>query len=397
MSIQVAFNVPQLAGDELKLIAETVANRHTAGDGAFTRKCNAFLENELGVKRSLLTTSCTHALEMAAILLNIAPGDEVILPSFTFVSTANAFVLRGARPVFIDIRPDTLNMDAEQIRDLITERTRAIVPVHYAGVACDMDSIMRLAENYKLAVVEDNAHGIFGKYQGRFLGTFGTLAAQSFHETKNFHCGEGGALLINDSSLIERAEVIREKGTNRKQFFRGEVDKYSWVDFGSSYLPSDILAAFLYAQFLRKTVIQGARQTIWKRYFAELQDWAQTQGIQLPYVPEGVEQSYHLFYLVLPSPAIREELTEHLRRDGISAVHHYVPLHSSCMSKANGWNVRDLPVTNFVSERLLRLPFYNSLSAAEQTHVIKSLKEFRSGAPLVARKAVKSRYGRSSD
>jgi len=377
MTSKVAFNIPQVAGNEMRFISEAIANRHTSGDGPFTKRCSSFLEKELGVCRTLLTTSCTHALEMAAILLDIQPGDEVIVPSFTFVSTANAFVLRGAKPVFVDIHRDTLNMDAGQLSSLITERTKAIVPVHYAGIGCEMDVIEQIASQRNIAIVEDNAHGLFGKYKGRYLGTFGALATQSFHETKNFHCGEGGALLINSQHFVERAEIIREKGTNRKRFFRGEVDKYSWVDIGSSLLPSDILAAFLYAQFEQKEQIQNARQEIWSFYRNELQEWAAEQGIQLPTVPDTVEQSYHLFYIILPTPADRVRLIKHLSSSGINAVHHYVPLHSSEMSVKNGWNHRPLPATDFVSERLLRLPFYNSLSSDDQFRVINCLKNFK--------------------
>ncbi|RPI96280.1 MAG: dTDP-4-amino-4,6-dideoxygalactose transaminase, partial [Chloroflexi bacterium] len=259
-------------GHELEYMKQAIENGHISGDGAFTKKCHAFLEEKFGVRRALLTTSCTHALEMAAILLEIQPGDEVIIPDFTFVSTVNAFVLRGARPVFLDVRPDTLNLDESRLEAALTPRTKAIVPVHYAGVACEMDSIMNIAAAHNIAVVEDNAHGLFGKYKGGYLGTFGCMAAQSFHETKNFTSGEGGALLINDPLLVERAEIIREKGTNRARFFRGQVDKYTWVDIGSSYLPSDILAAFLFAQFEQHEKIQLHRRQVWELYHAGLRD-----------------------------------------------------------------------------------------------------------------------------
>ncbi len=259
-NIHIPFNWVDVQGNELEYIQQAISSSHISGDGIFTNKCNSLLEKEMGVKKSLLTTSCTHALEISAILLDIKPGDEVIVPSFTFVSTVNAFVLRGAKPVFIDIRPDTLNMDETQLEGLITEKTKAIIPVHYAGVACEMDTIMDIANKYKIPVIEDNAHGLFGKYKDRYLGTFGTFATQSFHETKNFSCGEGGALLINDDNYIERAEIIREKGTNRTKFFRGEVDKYTWVDIGSSYLLSDILAAFLFAQLEQRDKIQSKRK-----------------------------------------------------------------------------------------------------------------------------------------
>src|SRR5512137_2561871 len=266
----IPFNQPCLSGNEIQYMADAINNKHISGDGTFTQKCHQLIEQQLGAQKALLTTSCTHALEMAALLLAIVPGDEVIVPAFTFVSTVNAFVLRGARPVFIDIRPDTLNLDESQLERLITPRTRAIVVVHYAGVGCEMDAILGIAGRYGIPVVEDNAHGLFGKYRGRFLGTFGCLATQSFHETKNFTCGEGGALLINDPQYVERAEIIREKGTNRSRFFRGEVDKYTWVDHGSSYLPSEILAAFLLAQLEEWPAIQNRRKAIWDRYHAEL-------------------------------------------------------------------------------------------------------------------------------
>ncbi|HRQ22505.1 MAG TPA: dTDP-4-amino-4,6-dideoxygalactose transaminase, partial [Anaerolineales bacterium] len=280
--IKVDFNRPILVGNEFEYMRQAVENAHLSGDGPFTKKCHAFLENELGVKKALLTTSCTHALEMSAILLDIQPGDEVIIPDFTFVSTVNAFVLRGAKPVFVDVRADTLNLDEAKLEEAVTSKTKAIVPVHYAGVGCEMEAIMEIANRHNLAVVEDNAHGLFGKYKGKNLGTIGALATQSFHETKNFSCGEGGALLINDSELMERAEIIREKGTNRSRFFRGQVDKYTWVDIGSSYLPSDLLAAFLYAQFEQREKIQSHRQRVWEMYHAGLKDWADANDVRLP-------------------------------------------------------------------------------------------------------------------
>src|SRR5512147_11811 len=273
--LKVDFNRPVIVGNEMEYIQQAIANAHISGDGPFTKKCHVFLEQELGVRKALLTTSCTHALEMAAILLDIQPGDEVIFPDFTFVSTVNAFVLRGAKPVFLDIRPDTLNLDESKLEAAITSKTKAIVPVHYAGVGCEMDRIMDIAARHNIAVVEDNAHGLFGKYKGKYLGTFGSLATQSFHETKNFTSGEGGALLINDPKYVERAEIIREKGTNRSRFFRGQVDKYTWVDIGSSHLPSDILAAFLYAQLESRNEIQAQRKQIWHYYYRHLRGWAE--------------------------------------------------------------------------------------------------------------------------
>jgi len=375
-SYDIDFNRPTIVGKELFYISQAIHIGRSAGDAIFTKKCHALLEEVLGVPKVLLTTSCTDALEMAAILLNVQPGDEVIVPSFTFVSTVNAFVLRGATPVFIDIRPDTLNMDEAQLEPLITPRTKAIVPVHYAGVACEMETIGAVAAKQAIAVVEDNAHGLFGKYYGRYLGTFGTFATQSFHETKNFICGEGGALLINDPHYIERAEIIREKGTNRSRFFRGQVDKYTWVDIGSSFLPSDLLAAFLYAQLEARNEIQAKRQRIWHYYQAHLQEWADDKGIQLPTVPAHCEQSYHMFYLLLPSLEHRQALIDHLKQRGILSVFHYLPLHLSDMGRTFGGKEGDCPVTEDISNRLLRLPFYNDLSEADQASVVKAIQEF---------------------
>ena len=368
--MRIPFNRPFFSGNEFEYIQQAITSWQLSGDGTFTKKCHALLENELGVRKALLTTSCTHALEIAALLLDIKPGDEVIVPSFTFVSTVNAFVLRGARPVFVDIRPDTLNLDETQLERLITPRTRAILVVHYAGVACEMDPILQLAAKHGIAVVEDNAHGLFGKYKGRFLGTFGCLATQSFHETKNFTCGEGGALLINDDQYIERAEIIREKGTNRSRFFRGQVDKYTWVDVGSSYLPSDILGAFLYAQMEARECIQAKRRRIWEGYDESLRSWAERCGVIVPSVPAHCEQPYHMYYLVMPSLEKRQALIGYLNDHNISSVFHYQPLHLSEMGRQFGGKVNDCPVTETVSDRLLRLPFYNDLTEEEQSFVI---------------------------
>jgi dTDP-4-amino-4,6-dideoxygalactose transaminase len=373
---RIPFNRPAIVGKELYYISKVIHEGHSAGDGSFTKKCHALLEEALGVPKVLLTTSCTHALEMAALLLDIKPGDEVIVPSFTFVTTVNAFVLRGARPVFIDVRPDTLNMAEHLLEELITPRTRAIVPVHYAGVGCEMDSICQIATQRGVPVVEDNAHGLFGKYRGQPLGTFGALSTLSFHETKNIICGEGGALVINDPQYVERAEIVREKGTNRKSFFRGEVDRYTWTDVGSSYLPSDILAAFLYAQLEEKDRIQARRREIWENYYARLQDWSRDCGVQLPCVPPECEQPYHLFYLLLPSLEQRQALIAHLRDREISSVFHYVPLHLSRMGQQFGGKPGDCPVTEDVSDRLLRLPFYNDLTETDQARVVDAIVEF---------------------
>lgn len=372
----IPFNRPSLEGNEIPYILDAIKTGHASGDGPYTRRCHAYLEQSLGVPKALLTTSCTHALEMCALLLDLKPGDEVIFPAFTFVSTANAFVLRGVRPVFADIRPDTLNLDEALLERLITPRTRAIVPVHYAGVACEMDPILDIAHRHGLTVIEDNAHGLFARYKGRYLGTFGALATQSFHETKNFTCGEGGALLINESHYIERAEIIREKGTNRNRFFRGQVDKYTWVDIGSSYLPSDMLAAFLFAQLEARTQIQSRRRRIWEYYYECLQDWANHNGVRLPIVPDHCEQSYHMFYMLMPSLQSRQALISHLKALGILAVFHYLPLHLSDMGSRFGGKEGDCPVTEDVSDRLVRLPFYNVLTEMDQARVVSAVQEY---------------------
>jgi len=377
MSTDIPFNRSSLEGTELKYILETITIGQIAGDQAFSKKCQTLLAQLLGTERVLVTTSCTHALEMAAILLDTQPGDEVIVPAFTFVSTANAFVLRGARPVFCDIRPDTLNLDESKLQALITARTRAIVPVHYAGVGCEMDAINAIAGHHGIAVVEDNAHGLFGKYKGRWLGTWGALAAQSFHETKNITCGEGGALLINDHRFGERAEIIREKGTDRARFFRGQVDKYSWVDIGSSFVMSDVLAAFLYGQLEAWPAIQAKRQGLWQRYHDGLASWAESNGVRRPVVPPHCEQSWHMYYLLLPSVGARSALIAHLRTSGILAVFHYLPLHLSAYARRWGGRPGDCPVTEKASDCLLRLPFFTSMTPAQQERVIEATCRFQ--------------------
>jgi dTDP-4-amino-4,6-dideoxygalactose transaminase len=376
MEIKIDFNKPVMVGNELEYIRQAYERSHVSGDGYFTRQAQTILENIMGAPKAILTTSCTHALEMSALLLGIQPGDEVIFPSFTFVSTVNAFVLRGAKPIFVDIRPDTLNLDEALIERFITPHTRAIVPVHYAGVGCEMDSIMQIAGQYHLPVVEDNAHSLFAKYKGKSLGTFGAMATQSFHETKNISCGEGGAIIINDLAYYERAEIIREKGTNRSRFFRGMIDKYTWVDVGSSYLPSDILAAILFAQLENWQKIQTKRQDIWEYYHQHLQSWAQRNGIQLPTIPEYCDQAYHMYYLVLPSLGTRQSLMAHLREKGIVAVFHYQPLHLSDMGRGFGGAEGDCPVTERMGDCLLRLPFHYNLSHEDQDKVISALLEF---------------------
>ena len=388
MEKKIPFNKSSIQGSELDFIYQTIRDGQIAGDQTFSKKCHGLLENVLGVHRALVTTSCTHSLEMAAILMGIGPGDEVIVPAFTFVSTANAFVLHGAHPVFCDIRQDTLNLDESKLEALITPRTRAIVPVHYAGVACDMDKILEIARRHGVAVVEDNAHGLFGKYRGKWLGSIGCLATQSFHETKNITCGEGGALLINNEQFIERAEIIREKGTNRARFFRGQVDKYSWVDVGSSYVMSDVLAAFLYGQLEKWEEIQAKRRMIWERYDTELDVWSKDMGVRRPVVPPYCEQSWHMYYLLMPTLNKRTEFIAQLKKKNITAVFHYLPLNQSAYYKRiNNSNKRLLavnrannqekscPVAEDVADRIVRLPFYTSMTEDECSYVIEKIKE----------------------
>ena len=372
----IPFNRPTNVGNELEYIQQAVQSSHLAGDGNFTKKSHAILEEAMNVPKALLTTSCTHALEMSALLLDLKEGDEVIVPSFTFVSTINAFVLRGAKAVFADVRPDTLNLDESKLEALITPQTRAIVVVHYAGVGCEMDAIMEIANRHNIPVIEDNAHGLFGKYKGKDLGTFGVMATQSFHETKNLTSGEGGALLINDEKYFEDAEILREKGTNRSRFFRGQVDKYTWVNLGSSYLPSEILAAHLLAQLEKREEIQSARKRIWETYYKELADWAEENHVQMTFVPSHCEQTYHMFYMLFPNLEARTKAIAHLKERGIQAVFHYLPLHLSPMGEKYGGKAGDCPVTEQVSDQLIRLPFYTNMTEDEQKTVIAALKEF---------------------
>ncbi len=373
----IPFNKPAFVGKELAYIKEAVKSGQISGDGIFTKKCHLFFEQKFGVKKALLTTSCTHALEMMAILLDIKAGDEIITTPFTFVSTVNSFVMRGAKPVFVDIRRDTLNIDENLIEAKITNKTKAIMLVHYAGVGCAMEKIIAISNRDKIPMLEDNAHGLFGKYQGKWLGTFGVMAAQSFHETKNFSCGEGGALFINDDNFIERAEIIREKGTDRSKFFRGERDKYTWVDIGSSYLPSDICAAILLAQLEKHSLIQKRRKKIWLNYYRALKHWALQNGIALPFVPEGCEQPYHMFYLIMPSSEKRQSFIAYLRAQKIISVFHYIPLHLSPMGKIFGGKIGEFPVAEDISERLVRLPFYTSMTQTEQHKVIEAILKFK--------------------
>jgi dTDP-4-amino-4,6-dideoxygalactose transaminase len=371
----IPFCQPVLMGQELEYMQQAIRAQRISGDGRFTKACQAILEDLIGVKKALLTTSCTDALELAALLLDIAPGDEVIVPTFTFVSTANAFVLRGARAVFVDIRSDTLNLDEQLVAQALGPRTRAVVAVHYAGVGCEMDDLLS-AIPPSVTVVEDNAHGLFGRYRGRSLGTFGAFSTLSFHETKNITCGEGGALLINDPRFIERAEVLREKGTNRSRFFRGEVDRYTWVDVGSSFLPSDLLAGFLLAQLEARDRIQAVRKRAWEFYRTELADWAGQRGFRLPQVPPHCEQPFHLFYLLLPSLEDRTSFIRHLRDRGVTAPFHYVPLHLSDMGLRLGGRKGTCPVAESVSERLVRLPLFNDLSQDTLSYIVDAVRAF---------------------
>jgi len=359
--MNIPFNKPYMTGKELWYISQAHASGHLAGDGQFTRKCSAWLERRIGCQKALLTHSCTAALEMAAILAGVQSGDEVIMPSYTFVSTANAFVLRGATPVFVDIRPDTLNIDEALIEQAITPRTRVIAVVHYAGVACEMDTIMDIAQRHNLLVIEDAAQGIMSTYKGRPLGSIGHLAALSFHETKNIISGEGGALLVNDRRFVERAEMIREKGTNRSQFIRGQVDKYTWVDVGSSYLPSEIVAAFLWAQMEEADAITRRRLDIWSTYHATFARLENSGQVRRPRVPDGCVHNAHMYYLLLPSLAERTAFIERLRSREISAVFHYIPLHSSPRGRTIGRVVGDMTNTDNAGERLVRLPLWLGL------------------------------------
>jgi dTDP-4-amino-4,6-dideoxygalactose transaminase len=376
MTIHIPFNKPSIVGSELFYVGQAVAGGHASGDGPFTRRVQRLMEGRFGALRILLTTSCTAALEMAALLCDLGPGDEVIVPSFTFVSTANAIVLRGAKPVFVDIRRDTLNIDERLIEAAITPRTRAIFPVHYAGVGCEMDEIMAIARRHNLLVVEDAAQGVFAKYNHQWLGTIGHMGCYSFHETKNFSCGEGGALTINDPALEKRAEILREKGTNRSQFLRGQADKYTWVDIGSSYVLSDILAAFLLGQLENMEKITARRGEICSRYANMLAPLVESSLIRIPVIPQCCTANHHMFYLMTANLDERTALIAHLRQAGILAVFHYVPLHSSPFAKSLGVPQSDLPVTDDTSSRLLRLPMYYDLSDRDVTEVALAVLDF---------------------
>ncbi len=376
MSANIPFNKPFIAGRELYYIAQAVTFGNLAGDGAFTQRCCRMLEQRFQIPQVLLTPSCTAALEMAAILCGIGPGDEVILPTYTFVSTANAVVRLGARPVFVDSRPDTLNIDDALIEEAITPKTKAIIVVHYAGVGCEMDRILTIARQYGLKVIEDAAQGVNAFYNGKALGSLGDLGTYSFHETKNFSCGEGGALCVNDPSLLERAEIIRDKGTNRRQFFRGQVDKYTWVDVGSSYVPSEITSAFLCGQLEQMDEITKRRRQIYQYYRLQLKHLEAEGLLRLPRIPEDCESNYHLFFLLLPTAAIRDALMAHLKSQGILAVFHYIPLHSSPMGLKFGYREGTLPVADDLASRLLRLPLFHDLTETEQRRIVDCIAEF---------------------
>ncbi|SDY70278.1 dTDP-4-amino-4,6-dideoxygalactose transaminase [Nitrosomonas sp. Nm58] len=374
--MNIPFNKPFMTGKELWYISQAHANGHLAGDGVFTKKCSTWLEQHIGCKKALLTHSCTAALEIAAILINVKPGDEIIMPSYTFVSTANAFVLRGGVPVFVDIRPDTLNIDEALIEAAITPKTKAIVVVHYAGVSCEMDTIMAIAEKHNLLVIEDAAQGIMSTYKGRPLGSIGHLAALSFHETKNIISGEGGALLVNDSTFVEQAEIIREKGTNRSRFFRGQVDKYTWVDLGSSYLPSELIAAFLWAQMEDADIITKRRLSIWDTYHQNFELLEQQGRIRRPIIPVDCIHNAHMYYLLLPNLDRRTAFITALKKILIWAVFHYIPLHSSPMGEKYGRKSGELHETQLLSDKLVRLPLWLGLEEYQNEviqHIIAEL------------------------
>lgn len=371
------FNVPPFIGKELEYMKEAIKkNNKLCGDGPFTKKCNHWIESHFDTPKALLTTSCTHAIEMAAILIDIKEGDEVIAPSFTFVSTVNPFILRGAKIVFVDINPKTMNIDENLIEEAITEKTKAIVPVHYAGISCEMDKIMEIAKKYNLFVIEDAAQGVMSKYKGKALGAIGDFGTFSFHETKNYTMGEGGAILIQNKEYVERAEIIREKGTNRSKFFRGQVDKYTWVDMGSSYLPGELNAAYLYAQLEEAESINNNRLETWNTYYKELKELEERNKIELPYIPEECVHNAHMFYLKCKDLEERTDLIDYLKSNDIIAVFHYVPLHSSeaglIYSRFNGED----KYTTKESERLIRLPLYYNMNIEDTRYIIKKIKEF---------------------
>ena len=370
------FNVPPYTGKEMDYIRECVENQKICGDGAYTRKCNEWIEERTGIEKCLLTTSCTHATELAALLADIKPGDEVIMPAYTFVSTADAFVLRGAVPVFVDIRPDTMNIDENLIEAAVTDKTKAIVPVHYAGVSCEMDKIMEIAQKYHLYVIEDAAQGVMSSYKGRALGTIGDFGCFSFHETKNYSMGEGGALLIRDCKYVEEAEIIREKGTNRSKYYRGQIDKYTWVNYGSSYLPSDMNAAYLYAQLELADQINDSRLACWNRYYENLKPLAEEGYIELPVVPEGCVHNAHMFYIKAKDIEERSELINFLKTREVMSVFHYIPLHTAPAGQKFGRFHGEDRYTTKESERLARLPMYYGLTMEQVDYICEQVKSF---------------------
>ncbi len=374
--IKIPYNRPVTVGRELEYINDAIKCGHISGVGKYTKQCENVITEIVNASASLLTTSCTHSLEMMAILLDLKPGDEVIIPSFTFVSTANAFAIHGAQIKFCDIRPDTMNIDEKKLPAVITKKTKAVVIVHYAGVSCEIDKITAICRANNIMLIEDNAHGLTGKYKGKQLGSFGELSALSFHETKNFSSGEGGALIINNIDFLSRAEIIREKGTNRSKFFRGEVDKYTWVDIGSSYVMSDMLAAYLLAQLEQHTIISDKRNKVWYRYFNELSDWSQQNNVSLPFVPDHSNHPAHIFYIIMPNQSHQMGIINHLKSNGILAVFHYQPLHISDMGIKYGGYKGQCPVTEDMANRIVRLPIFYDLSDNEQQYIIDVVKKY---------------------
>ena len=372
----ISFNVPPYCGKEDEYVIEAIRNHKICGDGEFTKKCSKWLEENTGTEKALLTTSCTHATEMAALLCDIKPGDEIIMPSYTFVSTADAFVLRGAKVVFVDIRPDTMNIDEKKIEAAITKKTKAIVPVHYAGVACEMDTIMNIARRYNLFVIEDAAQGVMSKYKGKALGTIGDYGCYSFHETKNYSMGEGGALLIKNADMIENAEILREKGTNRSKFFRGQIDKYTWVNYGSSYLPSELNAAYLWAELEMADIINEDRLRSWNHYYDGLQYLAENGKIDLPCIPKECEHNAHMFYIKAKDLDERTKLISYMKEHGIGCVFHYIPLHSAPAGRRFGRFCGEDIYTTKESERLMRLPMYYGLKLEDIDRVIETIEKF---------------------
>lgn len=372
----ISFNVPPYVGKEKEYVSQAIDNHKICGDGEFTKKCSAWIEEKTGTEKALLTTSCTHATEMAALLCDIQPGDEIIMPSYTFVSTADAFVLRGAKVVFVDISPDTMNIDEKKIEAAITKKTKAIVPVHYAGVSCEMDTIMDIARRHNLCVIEDAAQGVMSKYKGKALGTIGDFGCYSFHETKNYSMGEGGALLIKNADMIENAEILREKGTNRSKFFRGQIDKYTWVNYGSSYLPSELNAAYLWAELEEADKVNENRLASWNHYYEGLSELSEQGKIDLPVVPEGCEHNAHMFYIKAKDLEERTRLISFMKEQGVGCVFHYIPLHSAPAGRKFGRFYGEDVYTTRESERLMRLPMYYGLEAEQIDYVIEKIKEF---------------------